>query len=60
VGSTKRFAVLKWLGDWEIGLWGLLEGGGCCIGKELVLETLAEEKFWEVMRLKVDGSVGKS
>jgi hypothetical protein len=37
-------------------LWGL-EGGGCCIGKKLVLETLAEEKFGKVMKLKVDGSV---
>jgi hypothetical protein len=48
--------VVKWSGEWKIGLWGL-EGGGYCIGKALVLETLPKDKFGEVMKLKVDGSV---
>jgi hypothetical protein len=55
-GSTKRLTIVERLGEWDIGLWGL-EGEGCCIGKELVLEMLAEEKVGRVSRLTVDGAI---
>jgi hypothetical protein len=55
-GSTKGLTVVGRLGDWDIGVWGL-EGGGCCIGKELVLEMLAEEKVGRVRRLTVEGAI---
>jgi hypothetical protein len=30
-GSSKRLTIVKWSGEWEIGLWGL-EGEGFLIG----------------------------